>query len=336
MQEKIPLDMKNVHVLYAVLITVLAVGALIALVVQRSLLETPTQTAQVSNSAATFTSMNIAESDMGSDGSSLSINENSVKNIYVWGVANDNNGCNELLAASSSWSLKFYRSDTTPGNCSTTNYTSCYYITEATAESFATATSTGGSYPCSGTDTDLSYEFVLPVKYFTVPTDSGTYSSNNWIAEVTVIDYNSSTSSSSDTIEVAALAALDITETTIDYGTLALGGNSSATSANTTTTVKNSGNSQIDISVTGLPLTCSIDGQIAATQIKYDDNSSPAYASMEHGLTTSASTVPAFNLASQTTTGSSSTKSVYWMLQTPTTGASGTCSNTVTVSAVSG
>lgn len=337
MQEKNSYDMKKVHMLYAVLITVLAVGALVALVLQRSLLETPNQTASVGNATPTFTSINTATSDLGTDGTSITFTENETKNMYLWGVANDNNGCDEIKSASSTWSLKFYRSDGTPGNCTSTNYTSCYQMGESpSGGSFAAATGSGSTNACnSTTDTDLAYEFQFPIKYFTVPTDSGTYSSNNWIAEATVVDYNSATASTSDTIEVNALVALDITEATINYGSLALGA-TSATSTSAATTIANTGNQQIDVQVTGQSLTCDKSGSIAAAQVKYDDNSAPAYASMDHVLSGSASTVPAFNLTSQTSTSSSSTKSVYWAIAVPSTGASGTCSNTVTVSAVSG
>lgn len=337
MPEKNVIDVKRMHMLYAVLITVLAVGALVALVVQRSLLETPNQTASVGNAAPTFTSLNTTTSDLGTDAAAITFTESETKNMYLWGVANDANGCDEIKSASSAWSLKFYRSDTTPGNCSATNYTSCYQMGESpTGGSFAAATGTGTTNACAGSDTDLAYEFVFPITYFTTPTDSGTYSLNNWIAEVTLTDYNSSTASTADTIEVNALAGLDITESTIAYGSLSLGA-TSATSTSAATTIANTGNTQIDINVTGQALTCTGSGSIAATQIKYDDNSAPAYASMDHTLsTTAASTVTAFNLAAQTTTGASSTKSVYWAIAVPSTGASGTCSNTVTIAAVSG
>lgn len=341
MQEKNSFDMKNVHVLYAVLITVLAVGALVALVVQRSLLatETPTQTTLVGNSTPSFTSINTATGDLGSDitpSTGVTLTDAETKNMYIWGVANDNNGCDEIKSASSAWSMKFYRNDTTPGNCSSTNYTSCYQMGESpSGGSFAAATGTGSTNACNSTsDTDLAYEFVFPLKYFSPPTDSGTYSSNIWTAEVTVTDYNSSTASTADTIEMNSLTALDISQTTIDYGSLTVG-DTSATSTARLATVANIGNTQLDLRVTGQALTCSISGSIAPSQVKYDDNSAPAYTSMDHTLSATASTIPAFNLAAQTTTSASSTKDVYWAINIPN-GASGTCSNTVTLEAMPG
>ena len=339
MADKTSIDMKRAHIIYAVLVTVLALGALTALVVQRSLLETPTQSASVGNATPTFTNINTATSDLGTDVASatgFTFTENETKNVYLWGVADDANGCAEITSASAAWSLKFYRNDTTPGNCTSTNYTSCYQMGESpSGGSFAAATGTGATNGCSGSaDTDLAYEFQFPIKYFSPPTDTGsTYASNSWTSEVTVTDYNSATASTSDTIEINSLAALDITESSISYGSLALGG-TSATSTSALTTIKNTGNKQIDLSVTGATLTCDKNGTIAPNQIKYDSISAPAYASMRDTLTGSASTTSSFDLAAQTTTSSSSSKPVYWAIQIPSNNVSGSCSAAVTISAV--
>ena len=154
--------------------------------------------------------------------------------------------------------------------------------------------------------------------------------SGTWTANITATDGSSAAGSATDDNTVNSLAALDVTDTTISFSTLALGANS--TSA-TTMTVQNLGNVQIDSIFSGTNYTCTI-GEIPATNTKYGLVSAN-YDTLTTGLTEAAVTQTGFDLTYRTG-GTNSTKSEYWGILIPASGVSGTCTDTLTVAAIAG
>ena len=142
--------------------------------------------------------------------------------------------------------------------------------------------------------------------------------------------YNSTidlTSNSVDTT-VNQLVALDVTEATVDFGTLALGATSSS---DVTATVQNNGNVQIDVNLTGSAFSCAT-GSLDRETIHYNASSGIAYSSM----TALSGTTANLDLNVVKSTGVASTALTYWKISLPASGAGGTCTDTITFTAVSG
>jgi len=155
-----------------------------------------------------------------------------------------------------------------------------------------------------------------------------------WTVNMTATDLTGESVSGTDTNTVNDLAALDVTNTVIEFGSMALGANSSSP---TTMIVRSQGNIQIDAIYSGTNYTCT-SGTIPATNTKYG-LTSVAYDSLTTGLTESPATQTGFDLGVRgvaTANGADSEKNEYWGILIPTSGVSGTCSNTLTVTAVAG
>jgi hypothetical protein len=155
-----------------------------------------------------------------------------------------------------------------------------------------------------------------------------------WTANITATDLSSESVSGTDDNTVNSLAALDVTDATINFGSMALGTNSTTA---TNMTVRSKGNIQIDAIYSGTNYTCT-SGTIPATNTKYGLTSAN-YDALTTGLTESAVTQTDFDLGVRgvaSSNGVDSDKSEYWGILIPTSGVSGTCTNTLTVTAVAG
>jgi len=156
------------------------------------------------------------------------------------------------------------------------------------------------------------------------------YYANNgtWTCKIRAWDgLNESSNQTSTTIN--PLIALSI-PSTINFGLMSLGETSSNTTENETA-VENYGNVQIDVDLSGDGMVCTI-GSIPVENIRYSSIDNTSYASMT-SLTTSATTLD-LNIPQRTN--GASFKITYWKIQIPNTGVGGSCSNTITFTAVAG
>jgi len=151
-----------------------------------------------------------------------------------------------------------------------------------------------------------------------------------WTANITATDLGSASVSATDTNTVSTLLGLDVTNTVIEFGGMALGTN---TTTPTTMTVQNLGNILIDAQFNGGNYSCT-SGTIPATNTKYGLTGAN-YDALGTGLTEGDVTQEGFDLTYRTG-GTNSTKNELWGILIPTTGVSGTCSNTLTVTAIAG
>lgn len=156
------------------------------------------------------------------------------------------------------------------------------------------------------------------------------YYANNgtWTCKIRAYDAAASGTNQTNTT-INTLLALNI-PSTINFGTMSLGDTSTNTTENETS-VENYGNVLIDVDLSGDDMSCS-SGTIPVGNIKYSDTDNTAYASMT-ALTTSATTL---NLNVAQRTNGVSTKTTYWKIQIPSTGVGGSCTNTITFTAVAG
>lgn len=332
------LSPESVHIIYGALFALLAIAALFALMFVRSLTDDATQQSGITNSVPTINTVKVAStSDTGSYSSETAAitftNENATNNIYVHGLATDNNGCTQLKKANAAWTLVVHRTEATNGAACTSNNNDCYTYNTAAAEAIMTEDT------CTEDGTDIlhQYEFTVPLQYYADPTSASapTYASGTWTASVGVTDSaGGAATAGTDTFEVNTLNALSVTGT-IDFST-STGGSSmalgSTSTSDTTMTVTNSGNNTIDVELSGSALDCGAGyADIAVGNSHYSSAAATAYASMT-ALSATPTELNGFGLA-KSNNGAAATSSVYWKLSIPSTGVAGTCSSTITVGA---
>ncbi len=155
-----------------------------------------------------------------------------------------------------------------------------------------------------------------------------------WTARIVGIDAGALNGAGTDTNTVNTLAALDVINASINFGSMAL----NATTSNALgMSIRNLGNIQIDSQFSGTGFTCGT-GTMAAGALKYDTIQG-AYASLASVLSGSPTTQTTFNLGVRgvaTANGANSDKYEFWGIGLPPNGAGGSCSNTITISAIAG
>lgn len=182
------------------------------------------------NSAPTVSAVTI------NNGAAITLIENTTININATGTITDTDGNANIVYATAT----LYRSGVGAGCTADDN--NCYRL----ASSSCSLTSCSGN-SCTATCT-------AAIQFFADPTDSGTYSAQNWLASITGVDQaGASGSGASGTgAELNTLLALNVTGS-IGYGSLSPGGNTGGT--NQTTVVTNTGNAAIDTNLSGTNLT---------------------------------------------------------------------------------
>ncbi|MFH1174183.1 MAG: hypothetical protein V1725_03565 [archaeon] len=156
-----------------------------------------------------------------------------------------------------------------------------------------------------------------------------------WNCTIVALDIYNAVGSEESTVTVNDLYAMNVTPTTIVYGTVSAGKNSSTDS---TITVTNLGNREIDVTLNGyayyigddLAMNCTT-GNISIVYERYSLLSGRSYGSMT-SLTGSPVQVDTFNLTIKNST-FAGTKNIYWKMGVPSL-QKGNCSGFVVVSLV--
>ena len=155
--------------------------------------------------------------------------------------------------------------------------------------------------------------------------------SAEWKTHVTAVGGSTYSLATEGTFTVNTLNAIDIVESSIPYGTLALGG----TSASQTVTFQNAGNVITDTLISGTNMTFGGNNIVAAQQ-HWSPTSSFTWGSGDYALLTSASIGSAVNgcsdrsIAVTTDHASYTTSPIYWKLQIPASQAAGSYTGTNT------
>lgn len=154
-----------------------------------------------------------------------------------------------------------------------------------------------------------------------------------WTVNITAYDgAANATGRGADTNTVSDLASLDVAETTIDFSTLALGANTTSAQS---MTIRNLGNIVIDSQFSGTNYTCTV-GTIDAANTRYNLTTA-GYDGMTTALANAAATQTNFDLGirgTATGNGLDSNKTEYWNILLPSTGIGGTCTDTLTATAI--
>ena len=265
-------------------------------------------TVTVGNAAPTVNTVTL------NGGSVINLTAGTTTNITVGAQLGDSNGCADFMTNGTT-TMMLYRSGITSSTCSTTqSNVNCYKLP------IATSTCTG-----AGTSTTITATTTFAVYYFADGTDvSSTASSQNWLATVWIRDASNATGSKDSAgVELNTMTALDITTSSIDYGTLGAGASSSVSSVATTT---NAGNSSSTLYLSAIQ-TLGSGGNWMATGSQHYATSSTAYGTNDFALQDTDTLVSGFVMTGPTST-SAVAKATFWRLLVPGGSPSGTYSGT--------
>jgi len=246
--------------------------------------------------------------------STITLTEGTTTPVVVTGAVTDYNGCLDLASVV----IKVYTG--LLSNCTVTNNTTCYITTISSPSTDPSCT--------GGTDTSFalsSSNATLNLQYYAQPA--------TWNVTIIPTDITNDGGQTTDTSTGTVLATTTglTVSSTITYGSVANGANSTG---DHTATVTNTGNAAIDYRLSGAAptLDCTANGGLGSIPIENEEYST---ASFSHGsgtaLTTSPATVTA-NIVAQTTA-SPVTADSYWQIAVPY-GVRGTCSGSVVFTAV--
>jgi len=223
-------------------------------------------------------------------GSAIILTPAATTTITVVASTTDPDGPGDIRYATST----IYRSGV-GANCTTENL-NCYQI---------------ASSSCSFTDTTSTVKCTALIWYFAQATDSSsTFPSENWLSKITVTDSVGNTGSSTSAgVELNTLLAINVTTSSINYGTVLA--SSTTGSTNQTTTVENAGNASTSLALNGTALVFNTNE--LATSSQHYATSSFSYGGAEQALQENQTTVSGFLLTSPSSTNSVSSI-IYWGL----------------------
>ena len=247
-------------------------------------------------------------------GSSITLTSNATTSYTISYTVSDNNGCDDLGGVRFSTSTAFRNGANS--TCATPSPTqsnlTCYvYVTHVTST-------------CSGTSINVTD--TVQIYYFADATDSSsTFPSDHWEVFAFAADLTGATSSAtSSAVEVLTLTAINITTSSINYGTLSASSTTGATNQNATTT--NAGNSSTTLQLSTSATLTSGSNSIATSSQRYS-TSTFTFIGTSTALTASAVTVSGFFLLTPTST-TNVARVTFWGLEVPAGTATGTYTGT--------
>lgn len=244
-------------------------------------------------------------------GDSISLTEGGTTTISATGTFSDPQGWQDVAGggdagevwAKSCNSARLYRSGVSGATSCSADDNNCY----GTNDAFTCATSN-----CSGNSCDFS--FSTDVWFHADPTDSGTWSSEDWRFFMIISDVQKNSDTATTSEELNTLQALDISTSSIDYSDLDPGENTGTLSE--TTTITDTGNVAIDIYLYGDDMESAL-SSIAIGQQEYATSSSVSYGSGTDATSTDTNAVE-MDLSKPTAhSPNTSTDDIYWGLEIP-------------------
>lgn len=151
------------------------------------------------------------------------------------------------------------------------------------------------SSSCSFLSSTSTVSCSTGIYYFSDATDSSSsYSSQNWLADISVTDASSSAGTASTTagVELNTLVGISVSTTTTNYGTLSP--NTDTTSTNQVVAVKNAGNASSVLQLSGTALTSGSNS--IATSSQHYATTTFTFSATSSALSDAAVTVSGFGL----------------------------------------
>jgi len=238
------------------------------------------------------------------------------KTLSCWAVLTDTNGYGDINQ--STLNTNFYKDTVGSGDDLNTHYSN------------GSASTTGTDCTWTGeSGTNITVNCSYNIRYFIDPSDNG------WTVNFTVQDNSALSGSNTLILGVATTTGLDVKESSIEYGEVALG----TTSNEKVTNITNLCNQQIDVKLRESQysgkLYCPSTGSAnittddATSGIRFNMTSGFSWADNGNKLTGTSTTFTTFDLNYYDATGTvdgESTKNLYWLLKLPASGVSGVCS----------
>ncbi len=246
-------------------------------------------------------------------GSAITLTTNTTTSISITATVTDSNGCADITGGTTT--VLLYRSGITSSTCNTTpNDQNCYKATAFTATSSCISS------------TQINTTTTLSLQYFAQATDaSSSFSAQNWLATVSVRDTSNATGTAdSSGVELNTLTGINVTTSSIDFGTLGAGADTGSTNQVATTT--NAGNSSTTLQLSA-SVTLTSGGNTIATSSQHYSTSTFTYSGTSTALGSSPVTVGGFTLTNPTSS-SNVSKATFWGLAVPGGTPTGTYSGT--------
>ncbi len=233
------------------------------------------------------------------------LTEGTTTTVSATGTIEDLNGWADISIASSS----INRSGV--GSTCSNNENNCYKVPACSLSN------------CAGTSCTLTCS--AEVQYFAEPTDSGTYSAENWLASVRAEDASGLFVIATTGIEMQTTRGLTV-DTSITYDddeVLGMEPGANTGSRVATTTVSNTGNSAIDIALSGTGI-----GTIPVGSQHYATSTFDYAACSVCAFLSGAAVQAGLNIPKVTASSTPSTSDIYWGIEIPIPTASGLQSGT--------
>lgn len=267
-----------------------------------------TSTVIVGNASPTVSSVVL------NHGNAITLTTNATTSFDINYTISDNNGCSDITAARTTSTA--YRNGVA-ATCAlvnpTTSSLNCYV-------NITHVTSTCASNSINVTDT-------VQIYYFAQATDSSSsFASDQWEAFAVAADLTGATSSvaTSSAVELNTLTGINVTTSSLNYGTLSASSTTGAVNQIVTST--NAGNSSTTLQLSASATLTSGSNSIATSSQRYS-TSSFTFAGTSTALTASAVAVSGFLLTAPTSTANVA-QATYWGLEVPAGTATGTYSGT--------
>ena len=253
-------------------------------------------------------------------GNAIVLTPNTTTPVSISATITDVNGCSELTSGTST--VVLYRTGLGAANClASPNPENCYWAVGA----FTTSTCSSGT---------LTATTTFNVQYFADATDaSSSYFGQGWNAVVAWLTPDNTSSSASGTIVgLHSLLAINVTTSSINYGTILANTNSGATDQVATTT--NAGNNSSSLQLYALSTLTSGSNSITTSSQGYATSSfNYNNAASSTGLTSSAVTVTGVYLFAPTST-TNVALPTFWGLGVPNNQPTGTYTGTTVFQAL--
>ncbi len=235
------------------------------------------------------------------NGSAITLTANTTTAVSVNATITDTDGCSDVTGGTTT--VMIYRSGIGSSTCmTTTNDANCYRASAFTASS-----------TCSSNLTNTTTTFN--VYYFANATDaSSSYEAQNWKATVVFKDSTNVTGTGDATgQELNTLVAINVTTSTINYGTLSASSTTGGTNQIATTT--NAGNASTTLKLSAIRTLVSGSNAIPTSSQRYA-TSSFTFPGLAVQLTDVATAVSGFFLTAPTST-TNVAQATYWGLEVP-------------------
>ena len=284
--------------------------------------DTATTAVNIGNSLPVASSVTIAAGNL--NGGEVELTSNQTTQINITATITDYNGCTDIDSVNAT----FFRTNITGGsNAADNNRT--HYSMDCTVQA---GTCTGDS------DSAADYDCKVNVTWYADPTDSGSkFAGTNWTVNVTPYDTTGIGTSDSTIYDLKTLTSFNLIDTSINFGSLSLGQNTTTT--NQDITLENLGNEGIDISFTGYGATqydnYSMNCTLGEIPIDYLEYSASSFTYGAGNDLSNSTTELDFDLDRGNDTTTRPQKDSFYGLKIPTEGVGGSCSGNVVITATS-